>query len=167
MWTLLLTSISAAIFVGFVLICIGHFGIQPCYSAYGPLWHEKYPPVNIWSVVTFLTAALLVPVILQATLGSAWQAVAFFCPAMLMFVAATPDYETSAFVHTVHALAAGTSAVLSLLFIVLMAPYLWPLVVTYLLFATAAMLIWGEETAMFWYEMAAYALIYTAMFMLV
>ena len=166
MWTLLLTSISAAMFVGFVLICIGHFGVQSCYSAYGALWHEKYPPINIWSVVTFTTAVLLVPVILEASKDNPWQAVAFFCPALLIFVAATPDYLTNTFSRVVHTVSASVSAALSLVFIIVIAPYLWPLIVCYLLFATAGMLIWGEDTAMFWYEMAAYATIYTSMFIL-
>ena len=163
MWPLLLTSISASLFLGFVLICIGQFGIQSCYSAYGPLWHKECPKVNIWSIVTFITAVLLVPPILELSKDNSWQAVAFFCPALLIFVAATPDYDVNKFTHIVHGAAAGISAVLSILFIIFFYPSLWLIPVAYLILATDCMLIVGVWSAMFWYEMTAYAMIYTLM----
>ena len=166
MWTSVLTIISAVLFFGFVVLCITKFGLQSCYSAYGMKWREAFPPINIWSAVTFTTAALLIPPILEASKDNPWQAVAFFIPALIMFVAVTPDYATNPNAGIVHSACAAISAGLSLLFILLIAPHLWGLIVVYLLVGTLAMLLFGAYTALFWYEMAAYVTIYTAMFLL-
>ena len=165
--TLVLTILSAILFFGFVALCVWKFGLQSCYSAYGAKWREVFPAVNIWSVVTFTTAALLIPPILQASAGNPWQAVAFFCPALIMFVAVTPDYATNPSAGILHSVCAATSALLALVFIIAIAPSLWWLPVMYVLLSTVAMFVCGAYSAMFWGEMAAYATIYTAMFIII
>ena len=165
--TLVLTILSAILFFGFVALCVWKFGLQSCYSAYGMLWRDAFPPFNIWSAVTFTTAALLVPAILEASKDNPWQAVAFFCPALIIFVAATPDYATNHPAGILHSVAAALSALLSLVFIFAIAPHLWGLPVLFVLLATFATLLCGAYSAMFWGEMAAYATIYTAMFLLI
>lgn len=165
-WQYILTGISCTLFFGFVALCVAKFGLQSCYSAYGMKWREAFPPINIWSAVTFLTAVLLVPAILEASKDNPWQAVAFFCPALIIFVAVTPDYATNPSAGILHSVCAIGAALLSVVFILLIAPKLWGLIVVYLLLATLAMFVFGAYSAMFWYEMAAYATIYTAMFIL-
>ena len=164
---LVLTILSCALFFGFVVLCVWKFSLQSCYSAYGMMWARAYPPINIWSAVTFTTAALLIPPILEASKDNPWQAVAFFCPALLIFVAATPDYQTNPSAGILHSVAAALSALLSLVFIITIAPHLWGLPVLFVLLATFATLLCGAYSAMFWGEMAAYATIYTAMFLLI
>lgn len=167
LWQYILTTLSCSLFFVFVILCAIKFGIQSCYSAYGALWHAVERKVNIWSAVTFTTAALLIPSILEATQGSPWQAVAFFCPALLMFVAATPNYTENKFVWTVHGASAGLSALMALLFITFIAPGLWWLIAVYLCLSTVGVLVSGKYSAMFWYEMAAYSIVYTAMFLII
>ena len=166
-WQYILTGLSCALFFGFVALCVWKFGLHSCYSAYGMLWREAFPPFNIWSVITFTTAALLIPPILEASKDNPWQAVAFFCPALIMFVAVTPDYGTNPSAGILHSVCAALSALLSLVFIITIAPHLWGLPVLFVLLATVAMFACGAYSAMFWYEMAAYATIYTAMFILI
>lgn len=163
---LVLTIISSVLFFGFVVLCIGKFGLQSCYSAYGMKWREAFPPINIWSAMTAITAILLIPPILEASKDNPWQAIAFFCPALIIFVAVTPDYATNPSAGIIHSACAGISAFLALLFIIFIARYLWWLPVAYIILATIGMLLSGTYSAMFWYEMAAYATIYTAMFLL-
>ena len=166
-WQYILTGLSCALFFGFVALCVWKFGLHSCYSAYGMLWREAFPPFNIWSVITFTTAALLIPPILEASKDNPWQAVAFFCPALIMFVAVTPDYGTNPSAGILHSVCAALSALLSLVFIITIAPHLWGLPVLFVLLATFATLLCGAYSAMFWGEMAAYATIYTAMFLLI
>lgn len=167
MWTLVLTIISAALFFGFVALCVAKFGLQSCYSAYGMKWREAFPPLNIWSAVTFTTAVLLVPAILEASKDNPWQAVAFFCPALIMFVAVTPDYQTNPSAGILHSACAIGAALLSMVFILLIAPKLWGLLVIYLILAALGILAFGKFSALFWGEMAAYITIYTAVLVII
>ena len=166
-WQYILTGLSCTLFFGFVALCVWKFGLQSCYSAYGEKWRDAFPPLNIWSAVTFTTAVLLVPTILEASKDNPWQAVAFFCPALLIFVAATPYYAEDSFVHILHGACAVLSAGFALTFIFIMASQLWALVAVVLILTTLLMIVCGTYSAMFWYEMAAYVSVYIAVFSMI
>lgn len=170
-WQLLFTALSCALFFGFVALCVKKYGLQSCYSAYGPLW-AKTPPFsygfNPWNIVTFLTAFILVPVLIEAGKDNPWQFLGFWCPALLLFVALTPDYGTNKLAGTVHIVCAGLAALLSVLYICFIAPKLWWIIPVVLVLATIASLITGFKKYWdFWYEMAAYVGIYTVTFLMV
>lgn len=161
------TTLSAVLFFGFVILGVLMFGLLSCYSAYGPAWGYSYPRVpNIWSVVTFVTAVLLVPVLIVAGEGSAWQFTGFLCPAAIAFVALTPDYGTNKLAGKVHTFAAALGAMWSVVFIICVTPALWWLLVLYIGLAGLATVISGIYYWCFWFEMAAYLAIFTAMFVM-
>ena len=166
-WQYILTGLSCALFFGFVALCVAKFGLQSCYSAYGPLWREALPEFNIWSAVTLATAFLLIPPLLESSDGNPWQYTGFLCPALIMFVALTPDYNKGGMPLTVHSFCAAGGALFAVLYIIFVAPQLWWLIVLYLGLATAAMLHCGRWSFVFWYEMAAYAATYTVMFVII
>lgn len=170
LWQYIFISISAVIFFGFVAFCWAKFGLESCYSAYGPHW-AKTPPFswsfNPWSLVTGFTAAILIPVMLTASEGSAWQFTGFLCPVLLLFVALTPDYGKDKMAHIVHMVSASASALFSILYILFVAPHLWWLIVVYVVAATVCTFIFGKWSWNFWFEMAAYLGIYTTIFMII
>ena len=162
MGSLFLWAGSLVLFFGFVVWCVCKFGLLSCYSAYGPEW-EKITKPNVWSIVTFATAFMLVPVLLDCSDGNPWQFTAFICPASILFVALTPDYGTNKLAGIVHIIGASIGAIFSILVVVFVFPQLWWLILVYLVVATIAAFVTGfKEHWDFWYEMAAYALIYTA-----
>lgn len=166
MWPFILTLISAVLFFGFVAFCWVKFGLQSCYSAYGPLW-AKTPPFswtfNPWSLVTMLVALILIPAIIESAEGSAWQFTAFLCPACIAFVALTPDYVEGGTTLKVHLVCAATAALWGVLYIIFCATSVWWLIPTYLVLAGGAILYFGKWSWNYWLEMAAFLMVYTAM----
>jgi hypothetical protein len=170
MWTLILTIISAATFFGFVAYCWAKFGLLDCYSAYGPAW-AKTPPFswtfNPWSLVTVLTALLLIPVMVEVSSGSNWQFTGFLCPALILFVGLTPDYGHNDLANKVHCICAAVGALFSIVYILAVATHLWWLILVYVVAAAALTLYFGKSYWCFFFEMAAYLGIYTAVFVMI
>ena len=162
-------ALSCALFFGFVSICIFKFGLLSCYSAYGPYWINVSGTIqlNWWSAITFITAALLIPVLLENSDGNPWQFAGFFCPALLMFVALTPEYGTNKLAGSVHSLSAGLSALFSVIYIICVTPQLWWILAVIYGISTVCTLISGKYYWCFWFEMGAYASIYVAVFLII
>lgn len=167
MWQYILVAISCLLFFGFVCYNTGKFGLQDCYSAYGPLWHEQNPKFNIWSLFTFITPLIMLPAILEASDGSIWQFTSFLCLAPMFFVALTPDYQHHGIQQVIHRVCAAISAVFSILFTALVAPQLAWFMLGYVIIATVCTFAFGKKNWMFWFEMAAYASLYTVLFFLI
>ena len=170
LWQYILTIASAVMFFGFVYLCIRKFGLLTCYSAYGPSW-AKTPPwgykLNPWTIITVFTAALLIPVTIELSDGTNWQWAGFLCPALLLFVGLTPDYGKSKLANYVHCVCAGLAAILSVVYILCVFPHLWWLLVIYVAIATVGTIICGKDYWCFWFEMAAYAGIYTTVLLMI
>ena len=169
-WQYVLTALSCALFFGFVVLCVKKFGLQSCYSAYGPLWAQVTPSagmLNIWSAVTLITAFMLVPVLIENADGSPWQFAGFLCPALILFVALTPDYATNKLAGIIHVVCATLGAVFSIIYIIFVAPQFWWLILVYVTLSSLATLYFGKWSWNFWFEMAAYAGIYTTVFLII
>lgn len=123
MGSLICTLISMILFVTFNIICLNKYGLLSCYSAYGPKWsewekqHPKTKGINIWSVVTFITAALLMPPMIVTGTGSALQFLCFFAPLYLFLVSFTPNYDTVKKQNIVHQIGAWTCVALILVWL--------------------------------------------------
>lgn len=168
-WQYVLTALSCAMFFGFVVLCVKKFGLQSCYSAYGPLWGQLTPAagmLNIWSIVTFVTAFMLVPVMIENADGSPWQFAGFLCPVLILFVALTPDYATNKLAGAIHIVCAVLGAALSIVYILCVAPKFWWVILVYVTAASLATLRYGKWSWDFWFEMAAFAGIYTTVFLM-
>jgi len=90
------TILSFLMMTVFNFICIKRYGLLSCYSAYGEQWaNEKKSlnAINIWSLVTIVSALLLVPPILVSSDGHPLQFLCFFTPLYLFLVGITPDYN--------------------------------------------------------------------------
>lgn len=115
------TIISMILFIVFNIICICKYGLLSCYSAYGPKWsefekqHPRTKGLNIWSLVTFITAALLMLPMIATGTGSALQFLCFFAPLYLFLVAFTPNYNTKKKQNIVHQIGAWMCVTLILI----------------------------------------------------
>lgn len=156
----ILWGISTALFFGFVIWCVCRFGLRSCYSAYGPLCRE-HCRVQWWTIFTFFSAFLLVPVLLEASAGKVWQFSGFLCAACIAFIAFTPNYDRNRSVSTIHSALALLGAFWSVLYIVFNAPGLWWIIPAYFGACTIACLLTGLRTWNFWLEMVAFLATYT------
>ena len=162
----ILAALSAITFFGFVAFCWAKFGLQTCYSAYGPLFRDNYP-FNWWSFFTSLSAAMLMPVMLSVTQGHVWQFTGFLCCAFIVFIGCTPDYDKNKTILTIHLILAEGAALWAILFILLNAIRLWWLIPAYLAACGICILIFGKKTWNYWLEMAAFLFTYTATFLMI
>lgn len=162
----ILAAISAALFFGFTIWCVCRFGLRSCYSAYGPLCRDYYK-INWWSVFTFFAAALLMPVMLEASGGKAWQFTGFLCCVCIMFIAFTPNYDRDHRVSTIHSTLALLGALWSVLYIVFNTPGLWWIIAAYIGLCMVACILTGTRTWNFWLEMVAFLSTYTAVFLII
>lgn len=170
MWQYVLTAISFIMLFGFMFWGIFKFGIQSCYSAYAPLWDNWFPKLNIWSMVTALSAALMVPVLLQQSEGSIYQFLGFLAPVSLFAVAGSPNYQTDKRAWWMHQIGAWSAVLFIVLYTILIPHMLW-IIITYIV---VALIVTGvcalckkKDTWMLWAEQAVYLSIYTIMFKLI
>lgn len=161
----ILTIISAVMLFGFMVIGIMKYGLLDCYSAYGPKWAEWYPDINVWSVVTFLSAFLMVPVMLEVSFLSAWQFLGFLAPVSLFWVAASPNYQTDKFANIMHQCGAWGALTAAIAYVCIV-PHLWWVAVAFGVTAAVLALIF-KNTWMFWGEVAVYSTIYAALLIMI
>ena len=167
MWQYILIIASALMLFEFVIIGVIRYGLLSCYSAYGPKWHEFYPKLNIWSLVTYITAIAMVPVLVKNN-TSPWQFLGFLAPVSLGLVAASPNYQEGGFYNIIHQVGAwgGVVFIVSYIF-TLGKPWLFWIVGGMCVIALIATIITGWKKWMFWFEMAVYAMIYVIMFTII
>ena len=167
MWMYILTILSAVMLFGFMGIGVKKYGLLSCYSAYGPLWDKWHPKLNIWSVITFISAALMVPALLEVSVFSAWQFLGFLAPVSLFWVAASPNYQTDKFANIMHQCGAWGAVVAAISYIVIISQ-LWGITLIWWIVAGLALaaVVLGlvfKGTLMLWGEIAVYSSIYSSM----
>lgn len=165
MWEYILTTVSAVMLIGFMIISMCKFGLKSCYSAYGALWGEWGDGINEWSFITFLSAALMIPVLLEAAEGNPWQFLGFLAPASLFFVAFSPNYKTDKLANTLHQCGAWCSVLFIISYLILI-PHLAWVIIPFSAIAGIMSLIY-KESRMLWFEIAGYASAYAAMYMMI
>ena len=115
--------ISLLLFTIFNFFCIKKYGLLSCYSAYGKKWEEWgkerpfFKDINIWSLVTILTAMFLIPPMLVTGVASPIQFICFFAP----LVALTPGYTDCKKANIIHQVGAWgcTTLILLWLFVIM------------------------------------------------
>lgn len=163
MWQYVLLIISAVLFFGFVLLNTVKFGLLDCYSAYGEKWQRQPHELNWWTVVTVLSALLMIPVLLQNSEGQPWQAIGFLAPISLVLVGNTPNYKENKTAWWLHQIGAWGAVALIVAYILLIPGALWITCVT-MAVALAITCIFGWQYITLFLELGMYAAIYAVLF---
>ena len=158
MWQIILAGLSAVLFFGFVILSVRKFGLLSCFSAYAPKWKETCPKFNWWTLVTILSAALLIPVLLEQSEGNPLQFTGFLAPLSLFLVGVTPDYQTNKLQNIGHQIGAWSAVVLIIVYIIVVPKML--VVVIVLVVVGLLLSLAKKDTVMFWLEMAMYLSLY-------
>lgn len=93
---IVLVILSAVLLFGFWAYCIFRYGFKDCLSRYSATTSP------VWSYVLVLSAALLMPVMLEITEGEPLQFVAFLAPVSLFVVGLTPKWATNDVQYIIH-----------------------------------------------------------------
>lgn len=163
MWQLILAGLSAVLFFGFVILSVRKFGLLSCFSAYAPKWKEAYPAkgFNWWSFVTIISAALLIPVLLEQSEGNPLQFTGFLAPLSLFLVGVTPDYQTNKLQNIGHQIGAWSAVALIIVYIIMVPKML--VVVIVLVTVGLLLSLAKKDTIIFWLEMAMYLSLYVVL----
>ena len=159
---LILTLISFLIFVIYNSIAQNIFDIPSSLSNTYYLYNEKKKGLGIiFSIMMVLCAGLLMPAWLDISVGSNFQFLIFFCCAMLCFVGYAPNFKGTNIESIVHSASAIASAVFGLLWVILVTPYWYIVLICAVLILFAA---YNSKTLkkcyVYWLEMIAFYSIY-------
>lgn len=158
MWQFILIILSASLFFGFVIFNIIKFGLLNCYSAYGEKWQNK-SNVNIWSIITILSALLIIPVLLEQSENSTLQFTGFLAPVSLVLVGITPEYNKKKLDWWLHQIGAWSAVLMIVLYVIFIPHLLW-IVIVCLLVAITVTCIFGWNYITLFSELGIYAAIY-------
>lgn len=159
--------LSLAIFAGFTALSVRKFGWQKLYSSYSSLWPEAVPihNANLWSIVTVISALLLVPAMVERGEGNALQFIGFFAPMYLAVCGLTPTWETEYEARFIHLLGVAICTLATLFWIFYVCRLWWVLLIAVVLAGVAAYFTktW-KKSWVFWAEMAGFAAVYVSIF---
>ena len=128
--------IAAIMYVAYNVAALTLFGIPQSLSMTYYLWKKEYGKGYLFPFMMYLVVALMMPSWITMSEGSNFQFLAFLAPTSLLFVATAPAFLSSPLENSVHTIAAYIAAACSLLWIILVTPFWW------------VILIWGGFVAL-------------------
>lgn len=162
-----LTTISiiaaTAIYIAYNAICLALFSIPESLSNTYYLWKEKNGKGWLFCFMMYAVVALMMPAWISLSEGSNFQFLAFLAPASIAFVGTAPRFKDGDLENKVHTVSAIIAAACSLLWVMLVTPY-WYVILIWLGFiALASMLTSSYKTAyVYWLEQVAFGSTFTA-----
>ena len=160
----LLAITSTTLLFSFIIFGVVRFGLLPSYSSYASKWGKVWG-LPIWSVVTLLSAALIMPVLIEV-MSPMFQFLGFLTPLYLIGVSLTPTWETDPVVRKWHVILAGLCAAFGVAWLVF-TMNIWLLVVP-IVVSLVGVFTWSwKNNYVFWLEMIMFSSVYaTALFLL-
>ena len=161
-----LLLLSCLMLFCFISFSVGKFGFLPSYSAYSSKWNETIPiqNMNLWSIITFIAAFCIMPVLLEMSDGSNFQFLGFFTPVYLIAVSLTPKWASDPNEHKYHVIFASLCALCAFLYIILTLHQIWVLVGVLLIIGIVAVLTKTYKTNLvFWLEMIMFLGMYLSL----
>ena len=163
--TLITISIIAAtaIYLAYNAICLALFLIPESLSNTYYLWKEKNGKGWLFPLMMYLVVALMMPAWITMSEGSDFQFLAFLAPASIMFVGTAPRFKDGDLENKVHTVSAIIAAICSLLWVALVTPYWWVMLIWLGFIALAAILTSSYKTSyVYWLEQIAFLSTFTA-----
>jgi hypothetical protein len=165
-----LTTISiiaaTAIYLAYNAICLALFSIPESLSNTYYLYKEKWNKGWLFSLMMYLVVAFMMPAWISLSEGSNFQFLAFLAPASLMFVGTAPRFKDFSLENKVHTYSAYLAAACSLLWVGLVTPYWWVMLIWLGLIALAAILTSSYKICLvYWLEQVAFGSTFTAAIM--
>ena len=162
-----LTTISiiaaTAIYLAYNAICLALFGVPESLSNTYYLYKEKCNKGWLFCLMMYAVVALMMPAWISLSEGSNFQFLAFLAPASIAFVGTAPRFRDGGLENKVHTVSAIIAAACSLLWVALVTPYWWVMLIWLGLIALAAILTSSYKTCLvYWLETIAFGSTFTA-----
>lgn len=149
--------IAASIYLLYNAVAIGIFGIPPSLSETYYLYKNKWNIGFVFPIMMYLVVGFMMPAWLTLSEGSPFQFLSFLAPASIAFVGTAPAFKSSSLEKTVHSVAAIVAAICSLLWVILVTPYWWIIILALLVFTLDALLTQTLSYAkVYWLETVAF-----------
>ena len=159
----ILLLLSALCLMGFVSCSVKKFGLLKSYSAYSSKWSLMIAQQPVWSVVTFVSAMLLIPPMIEVGTDNPFQCCGFFAPVYLIVVSLTPNWQKDKMQHKVHVFGAAICAAFALVWLILIC-HLWHIVLYMtILILALAIIIKRYDAYVFWGEMILFISVYLSL----
>ena len=156
---MIIDCLSKAIFLFVIynIIALILFGVPKSLSMTYYLYKERRNALKIlFPSMIVLLCIFLIPCWLTLSEGSNFQFLSFLAPASLMFVGFTPAFNDDDMYKMIHNIAAYSCAAFALLWIILVTPFWYIILIVFGLIATIAVITKTWKTSYtYWLEMVA------------
>ena len=158
--------VATCIYVVYNAIAIAIFGVPESLSNTYYLWKEKNGKGWLFCLMMYAVVALMMPAWITLSEGSNFQFLAFLAPASIAFVGTAPRFKDSQLESRVHTVSAIIAAACSLLWVALLTPYWWVMLIWLGFIALASVLTSSYKTCLvYWLEQVAFLSTFTAAIM--
>lgn len=162
-----LTTISiiaaTAIYLAYNAICLALFAIPESLSNTYYLWKQKNGKGWLFCLMMYLVVALMMPAWISLSEGSNFQFLAFLAPASIAFVGTAPRFKDSQLESRVHTVSAIIAAACSLLWVMLVTPYWYVILIWFGYISLASIFTSSSKTCLvYWLEQIAFGSTFTA-----
>jgi hypothetical protein len=143
-------------------IAIAIFGVPESLSNTYYLWKEKNGKGWLFCLMMYLVVALMMPAWITISEGSNFQFLAFLAPASLMFVGTAPRFKDFSLENKVHTYSAYLAAACSLLWVGLITPYWWVILIWLGLISGVLAITKTYSCLIYWLETIAFCATFTS-----
>lgn len=149
--------IATAIYVAYNTISLVYFDVPESLSNTYYLYKEKCGKGWLFCIMMYAVVLLMMPAWIGLSEGSNWQFLAFLAPASIMFVGTAPRFKDSDLENKVHSISAIIAAICSLVWVAIVTPFWWVILICLGLVVLAAVFTSSYKTAyVYWLEQVAF-----------
>ena len=149
--------IAAIIYLLYNSVAISIFGVPPSLSETFYLYKNRWNCGYVFPIMMYVVVAFMLPAWLTMSEVSNFQFLSFLAPASLLFVGTAPAFKSSNLENSVHSVSAIFAAICSLLWIILVTPYWWIILIWFAAFAFLAIITKTVKFAIvYWLESVAF-----------
>lgn len=154
--------VATCIYVVYNAIAIAIFGVPESLSNTYYLWKEKNGKGWLFCLMMYIVVALMMPAWITISEGSNFQFLAFLAPASLMFVGTAPRFKDFSLENKVHTYSAYLAAACSLLWVGLVTPYWWVILIWLGLISGVLTITKTYSCLIYWLETIAFGATFTS-----
>lgn len=158
--------VATIIYVAYNAICLALFGIPESLSNTYYLWKDKNGKGYLFCLMMYAVVAFMMPAWLTLSEGSDFQFLAFLAPAAIAFVGTAPKFKDDKLEGNVHSISAVIAAACSLLWVALVTPYWFVILIWFGYLAMASILTNSYKICLvYWLEQVAFGATFTSAIM--